>query len=174
MLAVACVKVTLAFLLVVVPIVPAPVIAPLTELRLIVAPVPVEPVSETAPALDILALEAILIAPPMAELVILAVLAMLTPVFVVVTSLPRILILPVALSEPAILIELLFELNPLPAVIAPVVEFKAPVIEVPEAIFGVTVVSVIRLTKPAPVLSKVIFLPDKVLLEAWLIFPPIA
>ena len=58
------------------------------EIKLILAPVPLEPVTLMTAALAMPPLEPILIMPPVAELLIGAVLAMFTPLLAAVTKLP--------------------------------------------------------------------------------------
>jgi len=82
----ACVNVTLAFLSVVSPTAPAPVIVPLVEVRLMLAPVPVEPEFLIAAALAMLPLALMLTVAAVPELVIEPALVKLTPVFVVVAT----------------------------------------------------------------------------------------
>ena len=62
---------------------------------------------------------------------------------------------------------------PLPGVMAPVVLSTLPPIEVPTDKFKPAVVSAIKLDRPAPELSMVMFLAEMVLAATWFIFPPI-
>ena len=80
------------------PTAPAPVIVPLVEVKLMLAPVPVEPEFLIAAALAILPVESMLMVLATPELVIGAVAVRFTPVLVVVATLPKTLILPVAVN----------------------------------------------------------------------------
>ena len=113
--------------------VPEPLTLPDVDVRLMLDVAPLLPVFPMAPPATTLPLDWMLMMEPLPEVVTEPV---LTPEFVVVATLPKMLILPGEDNVPAILTPPPFTFNLEPAVIAPVVGLMLPPSAVPMARVG--------------------------------------